>query len=461
MKDCISSRILLLKLGSNILYVFSSQIINLLLGVVTSILSAKVLKADGRGEIAIYTGALAIITTWLGLSLNSAVIYFVASKKIREESFFYSSLLYNIFTSLFLFFILTFFRNTHFFSLFLSNTFNSNLWVLVLVFNYFIVQFNGTLGSLMQTKLGFKKVSLFSIFTTLLNLCLLIVLDYYRVNTKISLSIIICFGIVLQLFSSFFYFRYVFNKDYFKLTFLSNTEIKSVLKYIIIVFLCNAIQILSYRIDFWFVKYYHNLSELGVYSLAVTLAQMLWIIPNSIASVFFIKTSQLSDSNEHVVNTVKVIKLYSLVIIPVSIIFFIVIRFLVHKFYDFQFFSSINMLLVLMIGIVPFGITTIIASFFAGRNLVKLNLLTSSISLILSLGLNFIFIPSFGGIGASWATSISYACATIFIVYAFCVKTQNNFTSMLVNKDDVIYFRRIIVEKLALFIKTKKDEKKV
>jgi len=41
------------------------------------------------------------------------------------------------------------------------------------------------------------------------------------------------------------------------------------------------------------------------------------------------------------------------------------------------------------------------------------------------------------------------------------VKTQNNFTSMLVTKDDVIYFRRIIVEKLALFIKTKKDEKKV
>src|SRR6185503_11464783 len=51
-------------------------------------------------------------------------------------------------------------------------------------------------------------------------------------------------------------------------------------------YVANLLQFLNYRFDYWIVGYFTDLRTLGLYSLASSLGQMLWLLPKSAATVF-------------------------------------------------------------------------------------------------------------------------------------------------------------------------------
>lgn len=76
---------------------------------------------------------------------------------------------------------------------------------------------------------------------------------------------------------------------------------------------------LNYNIDIIILKYYSSYSAVGIYSVGVTLATMIWIIPDAFKEVLFSKTSK-DDSIKEIIVSIK-LNLYICSIIIVSFLF--------------------------------------------------------------------------------------------------------------------------------------------
>lgn len=93
-------------------------------------------------------------------------------------------------------------------------------------------------------------------------------------------------------------------------------------------------------------------------------------------------------------------------------------------------------------GIVPFSITTILASYFGGTGMMRVNLLCSLIGFIICLLLDILLIPMYGNTGAALATIVSYFLSTSFIVYVYIKNTGSRLTDMiLLKKEDLLLIR--------------------
>jgi O-antigen/teichoic acid export membrane protein len=76
-------------------------------------------------------------------------------------------------------------------------------------------------------------------------------------------------------------------------------------------------------------------------------------------------------------------------------------------------------LIILSGGIIPIAGALPISAYFAGKGLMKRNLMGSLIGMVLTLMFGFILIPDFGIVGAAWTSVISYTSTAIFYYYHF------------------------------------------
>lgn len=53
----------------------------------------------------------------------------------------------------------------------------------------------------------------------------------------------------------------------------------------------NFLQFLNYRLDIFIVNNYHGLYTVGVYTLAVGLAQLIWLVPSNLATLILNKAA--------------------------------------------------------------------------------------------------------------------------------------------------------------------------
>ena len=84
-----------MSIAKNISSSFFYQIGITLLNFIATIVITRLIGPNGRGDIAIYNNAVAIATTFFSFSLGSAIVHFVASKKMTPQQAFSNINCYN------------------------------------------------------------------------------------------------------------------------------------------------------------------------------------------------------------------------------------------------------------------------------------------------------------------------------------------------------------------------------
>lgn len=92
---------------------------------------------------------------------------------------------------------------------------------------------------------------------------------------------------------------------------------------------------------------------------------------------------------------------------------------LVLTFYGRQFESSARLLIVLIWSEVPIFFGVALSTGLVAANLQRYLPIATIAGALLNIGLNLIVIPRWGALGASWATVVSYAVASIFMFLLF------------------------------------------
>jgi O-antigen/teichoic acid export membrane protein len=146
---------------------------------------------------------------------------------------------------------------------------------------------------------------------------------------------------------------------------------------------------------------------IGLYSVAVSLAEMTFFVPDSVATVFFPRVAssdrRTADELAPAVSrfTVLMTALAVLGLIPAG---FVAVHLIIPDFTD-----SLPAFLILLPGILALSLSKVLSSYVNGLGLPQRVAFVSSAALAINLVANLLLIPAFGFRGAATASLISYA----------------------------------------------------
>jgi O-antigen/teichoic acid export membrane protein len=171
----------------------------------------------------------------------------------------------------------------------------------------------------------------------------------------------------------------------------------------------------SYRVDAYLIAFLiANPSEaLGYYSMAVGLAEMIFLFPRAVSNVFFpqVAASSQEDSNRQVALvsrvTLLVSGMFAFLLVPAAAVMILLVL--------PAFVPSIAPLLVLLPGVVALSAAGVVSGYLTGIGRPGITSVISLISLAVNIVANLILIPKFGIVGASAASLVSYTLSTLML----------------------------------------------
>jgi O-antigen/teichoic acid export membrane protein len=421
---------------------FSSQILIFALGFVASIILARVLGPGGKGIYALIVLVPALMLKLGSLGIEAANVYLAGSKQygikdIISNSLFCSILLSSILISLFFgVFHLDIFKN------FLgSNQINPfYLWLVVLT-----VPFSLLSGFLISIFLGkeniiiYNKINIFQAIFQLIAITVFVVILKQGVFGAVISYVLGIIGLALVVI--------LFITKFTKVTFSFNRKLlKDSTKYGLKAYFGNLTQFLNYRLDMLLVAAFLTPASVGFYSVAVGIAERLWMLPGAIATVLFPRISSLKDTEANSL-TPRIARHTFLIIFIFSLILALIAKPLIKILFGSVFLPSVMPLIILLPGIIALGGCKILTADLAGRGKPQFGTYAAFASLVVNIPLNLWLIPKWGISGAAFASSTAYITATLMVMVAF-VKISNTswVTILLFNRYDFQDYKNLLIK---------------
>jgi O-antigen/teichoic acid export membrane protein len=198
-------------------------------------------------------------------------------------------------------------------------------------------------------------------------------------------------------------------------------------------YLGTLFQYLNYRIDLLLILPLAGAYETGLYVTAVTIAERIWDIPDSIRVVIQPRITAISDEDaQELTSSVTRITIFPLILLSVGIAFSG--RLLIGLLFGPEYYNSYLPLVILLPGIVAFSISKYLASHLTGRGNPQISSYAAFISLIVNILLNSYLIRYWGGVGAAIASSATYFCATLYLIIQFLSRSSLHLKDLLLMK---------------------------
>lgn len=188
----------------------------------------------------------------------------------------------------------------------------------------------------------------------------------------------------------------------------------------------NIFQQANYRLDVIILAAYASSAEVGVYSVALTLTSIAWVLPHGLQTVLFPRTANLGaatelgevTADESDAAVTRGTRHGVLLLLPAGLIVSALIA-LVPLVYGSSFDQSVALGFILLPGVLALGAGKVLATVVAGRGAPRYNLYTSIITVVITLGLYFTLIPAYGEWGAAIGSSLSYLVTAVISAYFF------------------------------------------
>lgn len=180
----------------------------------------------------------------------------------------------------------------------------------------------------------------------------------------------------------------------------------------------------NYSLDIIMLKNISTSIETGLYSVAVTFSNMMFIIPDALKEVLFGESTK-KDFNKNYV--IKAIKISIIIYFLIFLCFIIFGNYAILIMYGKDFSKSYYLTIILFIGTFFMIFFKILQPIYIsnGKQL-KISFFLS-ISILINIVLNNILIRNYDSMGAAFASLISYMfCGGIFFVDYFFLSRNNN-----------------------------------
>jgi O-antigen/teichoic acid export membrane protein len=184
-----------------------------------------------------------------------------------------------------------------------------------------------------------------------------------------------------------------------------------------------AFLFLLFRADILILNAMVRSSQVGLYSLAVTVAELTYMSADVIAQVMLPHQtdSSMEASGEL---TVRLVRANALVAILSSTLIIVTSEFLLLTVFGDKYSGVLAPLVVLMPGIVALAAVRSAYGFLIRLDRPLITSITAGGAMVLNVGLNVLLIPELGIVGSALASSVAYAalasCWVIWVSRATC-----------------------------------------
>jgi O-antigen/teichoic acid export membrane protein len=383
------------------LFTILSKGLILFVNFIIVVFTARIWGSEGRGEIAFVIANVSIITIFSNIFCGSTVAYNTRGR--QRELLLIISLAGAILTSVagaVVFSIL--FKKGYFIPLFLIS---------------FLVSINSAIASYWLGKKDITKYNLLSLLGPSLILGILLLLYYVFGKTNLDTyfrAYYLGYGVLLLLALISLARERSFTKPDFILA-----DLEGILSYGVKNEFNYLLQFLNYRLSYYFIVLQLGMKDLGIFSVAVSITEAVWIISRSMSAVHFANVINSEDK----IQSINEASLYAKQSFLISILILAVAIAVPDKIYSIVFgeeFSGLrDLVLYLSPGIIAIAVSNLFGHYFAGRG--RLNIL--SIKSLIGLAVTLLSLPlmlkKFQMTGACIAVDLSYICSSLYLWIMF------------------------------------------
>ncbi len=206
----------------------------------------------------------------------------------------------------------------------------------------------------------------------------------------------------------------------------------------------------NYRADVFLIQalMLNSVGPLGSYSIAVTMAELIFYIPDSVTTIF-LPTIAGSTPEQADATLARVSRLTMLVTVSCALGLIPVAWIGIHLLLP-QFSDCLPAFLVLLPGVVSLSLSKVMTSYLAGRGRLAPFSIGAAITLALNLAANVILIPQFGIVGAATASLVSYtAMAVMMLAVVSRVSRQSPLDLVVPRKEEFSVLRSVALRAFA------------
>lgn len=195
----------------------------------------------------------------------------------------------------------------------------------------------------------------------------------------------------------------------------NSSVMRSTLSFGLKAYVCNTLTFFNYRLDIFIVNYFVGSAGVGIYSVAVGLAELLWRLPNAVSFVLMPKAAA-TPAEQMNRFTPRVLRITLVLTALGALGLGLLGRPLIQIIYASAFVGAYVPMLVLLPGVVFLGGAKVLMNDIGGRGYLGYNLINDGLVLIVTVVLDLILIPRYGVTGAALASSIAYMVAFILSI---------------------------------------------
>jgi len=266
-------------------------------------------------------------------------------------------------------------------------------------------------------KNNFKNYNLLTLLNPLLILASLLVLYFIFKKTALDtiylsyytgLFIVLLIGIAL-----------LSGKEPFKVPGIDFSEIKSIMRYGVNNEFNYLIQFLNYRLSYYFIARMLGLSELGVFSIAVSVSEALWIISRSMSAIHF---SNVINSKDYVKsrNETIVLARQSFLISSFILCLLALIPQQVYQFIFGNEFGYVRTLIIYLFpGIIAISFSNLYEQYFSGKGELKVIRNKALCGLVATVILLPLLIKKYQLTGVFITLNVSYIISSVYLWLSF------------------------------------------
>jgi len=404
-----------------------------------NVLVARHFEASYSGTIYFITNSYALVLLLLSLSLESGTGYYAATAKVAPEKLGNFAIAWSLLSSGL---ILTFALSSLGYFNQKEQELHTGLAALYYVGGCMLTNF---FLSLFYAKQEFLLPNL---ILALINFGLIFLLGFsgkYGLSLKSFITIYFLTFLLQGVCMAILYLAR--NSTRWTASIPAPAELKGIFRFSLLALLANFIFFLVYRIDYWFVNAFCSPSDLGNYIQVSKLVQIFLILPTIIASVVF---PQIAGGNKlESIRGLKLLCTSLLLLYGIACILLAISgQWVFPLVFGHSFENMYYPFLLIIPGIISLAILTPLSAYFAGENRVRVNIISSSLGLVVIVIGDLTLVPRFGIKAAALVSSLGYFVCLVFSLVAFTLSEKISIT-------DVMSFGRKDLQRIISYLNEK------
>lgn len=206
---------------------------------------------------------------------------------------------------------------------------------------------------------------------------------------------------------------------------------KSLLSQGWLVYVGSIFAVIYLKVDQIMLRWLANTVEVGQYAIAAQLSEVWYFVPAAVVASFFPRLIELHEKDANIFKNrfQQLFDALFLLGLCVALVMTLVAPWLIPLLFGTDYLPSVEILIIHIWAAIFIFMRAAFSKWILIENALIFSLITHALGAIINVALNYHLIPKYGGVGAAYATLMSYATASFFALF-FYRKTRTIFWQM-------------------------------